>query len=111
MSPEAVVGEQIFRGKAGCVACHLGPFFTDGLVHDILVPQVSGGNDPGSPLLANAFNTPSLRDVSATGPYMHNGIFTSLAEVVDFYVNRSILAPLRLHEDEKAALVAYLESL
>lgn len=111
MSPAAVEGEQIFRGKGGCIACHTGPFFTDGLVHDILVPQVPGGNDPGSPLLANGFNTPMLRDVAASAPYMHNGFFPTLEDVVEFYASRSIIAPLPLKPDEKAALVEYLKAL
>jgi cytochrome c peroxidase len=111
MSPAAVRGELLFRGKAGCSGCHSGPFFTDGLIHDILVPRESGNTDPGSAVVPNGFNTPMLRDVAATAPYMHSGLFNSLSEVVDFYASRSIIAPLPLTQTERDDLVAYLEAL
>jgi cytochrome c peroxidase len=65
------------------------------------------------------FRTPSLRELKYTGPYMHNGVFATLREVVDFFdrgggatPNKSpLLAPLGLSEQEKDDLVAFLESL
>lgn len=65
------------------------------------------------------FRTPSLREVGQTGPYMHNGIFGTLEEVVEFYnqgggnsPNKDpLLSPLNLTDQEKAALVAFLRSL
>ncbi len=65
------------------------------------------------------FRTPSLREVSRTAPYMHNGVYATLAEVVEHY-NRGggesaekdeRLKPLRLTEQEQADLVAFLEHL
>ena len=66
-----------------------------------------------------AFITPSLRGVKATWPYMHDGSFATLQEVVEFYdsgggPNPNLdtrLKPLGLTDDEKAALVAFLKSL
>lgn len=65
------------------------------------------------------FRTPSLREVGRTAPYMHNGIFATLEEVVEFYDHGGeenpnkdpLLAALNLTEQEKAALVAFLDSL
>ena len=65
------------------------------------------------------FRTPSLWDVGQTGPYMRNGVFATLTEVVDFYDvgggtgrNKStLIKPLRLNAEEKAALIAFLQSL
>lgn len=61
------------------------------------------------------FNTPSLRDLKYTAPYMHNGMFATLDQVVDFYDkgggSGSVLKPLGLSTGEKKALVAFLESL
>jgi cytochrome c peroxidase len=65
------------------------------------------------------FATPSLWDVGQTGPYMHNGVFETLAQVIEFYdqgggaaPNKSAaLKPLRLTPSEKRALGAFLESL
>ena len=65
------------------------------------------------------FRTPPLRYIEYTAPYMHNGVFESLEEVIDFYDegggeghNKSaLLQPLNLTEDEKWELLAFLESL
>lgn len=65
------------------------------------------------------FRTPSLRELKVTAPYMHNGVFATLPEVVDFYnagggtgSNKSpLLKPLNLGTGEKADLVAFLEAL
>lgn len=61
------------------------------------------------------FNTPSIRDLKYTAPYMHNGMLKTLDQVVDFYSkgggSGSELKPLNLSAVEKKALVAFLESL
>ena len=61
------------------------------------------------------FLTPGLRDLRHTAPYMHNGAFGTLAEVVEFYHrgsgSGSEIKPLGLSDAEKKALVAFLESL
>jgi cytochrome c peroxidase len=56
-------------------------------------------------------NTPQMRDLKNTAPYMHNGAFKTLKEVVDFYNTQSTVAPLNLTPPEVDRLVAYLESL
>jgi cytochrome c peroxidase len=65
------------------------------------------------------FRTPSLRDLCYTAPYMHNGVFPTLAEVVAFYnqgggdpPNKDeLINPLDLTEAEQSDLIAFLESL
>lgn len=61
------------------------------------------------------FNTPGLRDLKYTAPYMHNGMLASLSDVVEFYNAGGgmggELKPLNLTDGEKKALVAFLESL
>ncbi len=65
------------------------------------------------------YKTPSLRNIALTAPYMHNGAFSSLKEVVEFY-NRGgeanenldpLVKPLGLNEDEIGALVEFLQAL
>ena len=82
----------------------------------------SNGLDAGETRL---FKAPSLRNVGLTGPYMHDGRFATLAEVVDFYATgvrdgpaldprlREASAPRRLDLDaaDRAALVAFLKTL
>jgi cytochrome c peroxidase len=66
-----------------------------------------------------AFRTPSLRELRYTAPYMHNGVFATLEEVVDFYnagggavAGKSpLVKPLNLSAQEKADLVAFLNAL
>ncbi|MCX7793717.1 MAG: hypothetical protein N2257_04850 [Thermodesulfovibrionales bacterium] len=76
--------------------------------------------DPGRYLITKdrrdwkAFKTPTLREVSRTAPYMHNGIFKSLDEVIDFFNQgggrgNTVLKPLGLTEEEKRYLKRFLE--
>jgi len=72
-----------------------------------------------NPKDVNKFRTPSLRELKYTAPFMHNGIFYTLDEVVDFYnkgggtgPNKSpLIKPLGLSDTEKKDLLAFLESL
>ena len=61
------------------------------------------------------FVTPSLRDLKYTAPYMHNGVFATLDEVVEFYDKGggagAEVKPLALSAEEKKALVAFLLAL
>lgn len=104
------------EGGAGCAACHLPPTFA------LAADSRSNGLDPGETRL---FKAPSLRNVGLTGPYMHDGRFATLAEVVGFYDHgiqdgpaldrrlRQDGGPLRLNlgADDRAALVAFLMTL
>jgi cytochrome c peroxidase len=62
-------------------------------------------------LPGGGFNTPQLRDLAATGPFMHNGVIKTLADVATFYDTQSSIAPLRLTQAEKDDLVAFMQSL
>jgi len=115
LSASARRGEDLFQGKGGCIGCHSGPLLTDNGLHDTLVPKVADGDtDTGAATsgpLKGSFNTPQMRDLRNTGPYMHNGSLKTLREVVEFYDQRSSIAPLRLTDQEIADLVAYLQTL
>lgn len=75
--------------------------------------------DPGRYLITKdkkdwkAFRTPTLRDISKTGPYMHNGVFETLDQVIDFYdrgggQGNFVLKPLGLTAEEKKDLKVFL---
>jgi len=119
-------GLALFMGRAGCSSCHIPPLFTDGRFHVLGVPQAGpAASDPGRFNVTNdegdrgAFRTPTLRNVAATGPYMHDGVFATLEEVIGFYeggggaaANKSPgIKPFTLTTTERSALVAYLTSL
>lgn len=119
-------GLKLFRGKANCVACHVGTNLTDERFHNTGTGWNDGKwTDQGRAAVSNnevergAFKTPGLREVARAAPYMHDGSLQTLEAVVDFYdkggrENPSIdgeMRPLKLTQDEKRALVEFLKSL
>lgn len=123
LSPAAKRGFELFVGKADCALCHQGFNFTDDGFHNIGLP--GGADDVGRyahrkvAVLKGAFKTPTLRDVALTAPYMHNGIYATLEEVVAHY-NRggddktnldANMRPLGLTDEEQRDLVEFLRSL
>lgn len=92
-------GLALFEGKARCSQCHSGFNFTDEKYHNIGVDWDTSFIDlgrykvTGEKLDIGAFKTPTLREIAHTAPYMHNGTFTSLEEVVSFYNKGGIANP------------------
>ncbi len=85
LSAEQVQGMERFQ-SVGCINCHSGPMFSDFASHVIAVPDNSKLPESDSGVNKTyAFRTPSLRNLSATAPYMHNGAFATLQDVVNFY--------------------------
>jgi cytochrome c peroxidase len=134
LSAEAKLGWEVFRDatRGNCIACHRveaqSALFTDHLFHNLGVGMNSEGQltDAGraavtkQPQDHGAFRTPTLRNIALTAPYMHDGSLRTLKEVVDFYVaggnanehRDPLMHPLtHLKREERAALVAFLESL
>lgn len=70
---------------AGCISCHSGPMFSDYELHVLTVPENRKLNEPDNGDGQFAFRTPTLRNLNKTGPYMHNGVFNTLEEVMEFY--------------------------
>ena len=126
MDEAAIRGLELFKGKARCILCHNGPNFTDNQFHNLGVPQVGPmKEDLGRFNVSRAekdkgaFKTPTLRSITETAPYMHDGVFKTLKEVVDFLDQgggsnptlSSLMRPLGLTVDEKADLVMFLKAL
>jgi cytochrome c peroxidase len=129
-------GRQLFTGAAGCAACHgtdnfvPGPnIFNNGLENPYVDKGVGGLT--GNPQDEGLFKVPSLRNIALTAPYMHDGRFATLEQVVDHYnngvVNHPNLSPqlrnppgspgagqprrLNLTNAQKAALAAFMRTL
>ncbi|GAB3824041.1 cytochrome-c peroxidase [Hymenobacter jeollabukensis] len=85
LTDEQVQGLTAFV-QSGCPKCHAGPMFSDYQTHVLGVADNAklAASDAGQNG-TYAFRTPSLRQVAATAPYMHNGTMSTLAEVVRFY--------------------------
>lgn len=122
VSAAARKGFALFVGKANCAACHQGPNFADQGFHNI---GIKGSEDEGRfakvpiKISRGAFKTPTLRDVALRGPYMHNGVYRTLEEVVDHYDRGGDekenldpnMKPLQLSKSEKRCLVEFMKSL
>lgn len=158
LSAEELEGMAVFvrPDKGNCAACHTisrgpagePPLFTDFTYDNLGVPRhpdtaffaadfvdeglaatLAARNEAGAAALRGKFRVPTLRNIEKTAPYMHNGVFTSLREVVEFYntrdtapgrwgatevpatVNRDELGNLGLTERDTDALVAFLKTL
>lgn len=154
-----VAGLRVFiSGRAGCLACHVGPRFSDGRFHnigtaDLGTPGEDLGREAGlaslrdfefrcgnansdtredkcehltqmresevPELLRGAFKTPSLRGLSTSAPYLHDGRFSSLEELLDFYrrppnkaaSRHELPATLALSDGELTDLARFLRAL
>jgi cytochrome c peroxidase len=114
-------GLALFVGKAECMMCHRGPNFADDQFHSLGIGVDDLGRFKVTGVEADryAFKTPTLRNVTLTAPYMHDGSLSTLREVIDFYnagggpgrPKSVLLRRLHLSEQEKRDLVAFLESL
>lgn len=140
-------GYNLFTGKAACATCHFAPTFS-GLVPPLYsesesevlgVPKAFSepyelDSDRGrfmnriikeqAEFYRHAFKTPTIRNIEVTGPYMHNGAFTSLEDIVEFYnkgggLGLGLNVPnqtlpedeLKLTKREKKDLIAFMKSL
>jgi cytochrome c peroxidase len=130
LSPQEEAGRKLFIGdKAKCFDCHSMEDFTNDEYKNIGLYNGKELNDAGRFNFSKKdsdlgkFKTPGLRNVAVTAPYMHNGMFTTLEQVVDYYNNPAAFVtnainidpvlqkPLGLTTKEKKNLVAFLKTL
>ena len=122
-------GKDLFFTRAHCADCHEPPFFNGHSVSNIGLdaePIDRGmGARTGIPWHMGRFKTPSLRNIEATAPYMHDGRFATLDAVVDFYADDVrtasptlddhmqpwVRGEIRLSAQDRADLVAFLKTL
>lgn len=137
-------GFNLFMGKARCATCHFLPFFnstapplfalSEGEIIGVpdrpvarearLDPDKGQGGSDRMDLHLFAFKVPTLRNIALTAPYMHNGVFPTLEQVIDFYdrgggIGIGAEVPgqtlpdsrLNLSVEEKRALVAFMGAL
>ena len=125
ISGEAQHGLLLFREKARCTKCHSGFNFTDEKFHNAGIGWDTNTVDLGRYMVSKnpedigAFKTPTLREIARSAPYMHDGRFKTLEEVVNFYNQGGIknphmdplVIPLELTDQEKHDLVQFLHTL
>lgn len=141
---DEIRGFNLFMGKAKCATCHFVPLFSgskpphfyiiesevigvpmnNDTTNAVIDPDKGRIHMTGAGVHEFSFKTPGLRNVALTAPYMHNGVFETLEEVVDFYnkgggaglgiktPNQTLPAErLNLSDEEKSDIVAFLRSL
>ncbi len=148
LSAEVQQGFNLFMGKAVCGTCHFAPTYSGlvppafkeneseviGVPADPAAQKLTVDPDPGryangvprdrAPHLEYSFKTTTVRNADLTAPYMHNGVYKTLEEVVDFYNKgggggMGIDLPhqtlpfdeLNLSAQEQKALVAFMKAL
>lgn len=104
--------------KQHCAQCHVEPFFTNfefeynGLPMDTLLRDVGRMRITGNIADSLHFKVPTLRNVEFSQPYMHDGRFRKLRDVLHFYTTTTALKPsLQLNDREKTDLLAFLLTL
>lgn len=142
LTKEQVQGFNVFLGKGKCGICHFMPLFNGTvppnyaktesevigtpatLAETAIDPDLGRYAQTKLEPLKYAFKTPTVRNVALTAPYMHNGVYKTLEEVVEFYdrgggvglgfdlPNQTLPADtLNLSKGEKKALIAFLNAL
>lgn len=122
-------GADIFFRRGHCVDCHRDPLFADHAIRnnglDMAPADPGYGGISGDPAQIGKFKTPTLRNIEVTGPYMHDGRFATLEEVVDFYADDVqvgspnldnhmlpwMAGQINLSAQDRADLVAFLRAL
>jgi cytochrome c peroxidase len=114
LSAATLRGMTLFYGQARCAVCHKGPNLTDGDFHNIGIVD-EGKADAGRRGVTGKqadqgkFKTPTLREVGRTGPYMHNGRFKTLAEVVQHYNFGGVTDEANDYRDERLQVLYLVE--
>ncbi len=129
VSESAKRGFAVFNTKGRCIQCHFGPDFNDVEFRSIGLYDGKALQDSGRACVTKKetdlgrFKIGALRNVAITAPYMHNGMFKTLRQVIDYYndpdkivprsINRDTLlnTPMALTEQEKTDLENFLVSL
>ena len=125
ISESAKRGKKLFFDKARCNLCHFGTNFSDEKFHNIGIGWGGENLDVGRFNVTKdtkdmgAFKTPTLREISKTAPYMHDGRFATLEDVVEHYNAGGVknpfldnqIIPLNLTESDKRDLVEMLRTL
>lgn len=124
LTPKQKMGMQIFFSeRTNCAKCHSGPLFTDEDFHNTgtTTHYFDRGrfHITGKISDRNKFKTPSLRNVELTSPYLHDGTYFTLEEIIEnynrggypFFNKDTLMKPLQLTKDEKDALISFLKAL
>ena len=103
-------GQEIFFGKAQCAACHMPPYYTDNLMHNLKTerffkPQMVNGRMASTD---GPIKTFPLRGIKDFPPHLHDGRLLTLEDTVEFF---NLVQDLKLNPQEKSDLVVFMRAL
>jgi cytochrome c peroxidase len=109
-TPAELRGQAVFFGKGTCATCHVPPYYTDNLMHDLQTDRFSApATINGMRAVGDgAIKTFPLRGIKDTPPYLHDGRLLTLDDTVEFF---NLVLGTQLTPAEKADLVAFLRAL
>ena len=103
-------GQEVFFGKGQCVTCHIPPYYTDNLMHNLKVERffkevtINGRKASAD----GPIKTFPLRGIKDSPPYLHDDRLLTLEDTVEFF---NLVLELKLNEQEKKDLVAFMRAL
>lgn len=113
LSEQQQRGMALFFGDAHCNDCHTGPRFNDHNVQNIGLGDLNGDGGlmevTGNPLDLGRFKNIGIRNVAVSGPYMHDGRFATLEEVMEFYARNVDLTTPNLDEHMFAWVFGWID--
>jgi cytochrome c peroxidase len=103
-------GQELFFGKADCASCHVPPYYTDNLVHNLQTERFFKSRviNNHTAIGDGSIKTFPLRGIKDTPPYLHDGRLLTLDDTVEFF---NLILELKLSEQEKRDLVAFMRQL
>ncbi len=103
-------GQELFFGKAQCAVCHPAPYYTDNLMHNLKVDRFHKTQTINGMVATQQgpIKTFTLRGIKESPPYFHDGRLLTLADTVEFF---NLVLELKLNQQEKNALVAFMQQL
>jgi cytochrome c peroxidase len=109
-TPQELKGQEVFFGKAKCAECHPAPYYTDNTMHNLQAerffqPRMINGRMASSD---GPIKTFPLRGIKDSPPYLHDGRLLTLEDTVEFF---NLIQGLKLTDEEKAAVVAFMRAL
>ncbi len=109
-SPAEMRGQEVFFGKGKCAVCHVPPYYTDNLMHNLKTERFYKPKEINGMMAAGdgPIKTFPLRGIKDSPPYLHDGRLLTLEDAVEFF---NLIDGTKLTAEEKADLVAFLQCL
>lgn len=109
-TPEELHGQDVFFNKGKCAVCHVPPYYTDGLMHDLQAerfykPKMVNGRYTAAGGMVKTFPVRGIKD---SPPYLHDDRLLTLEDTVEYF---NLILELKLTADEKKDLVAFMRAL